>query len=156
MAVVVVPAVLVAIYGVDPGFGWPAPIAAFGILAGAALIARGGRLWWQTIRLFVEVGEGTLAPWDPPRNFVVRGPYQRVRNPVISALGFILLGEVLLLGSVAILVYFAGFVATNGIYIPLSEEPALVRRFGDDYRAYRRAVPRWFPRRTPWTPGTER
>jgi protein-S-isoprenylcysteine O-methyltransferase Ste14 len=152
MAVVAVPALLVTFHGAEPGFSWPAPLTAFTVLAGAALIARGVRLWWQTIRLFVEVGEGTLAPWDPPRNFVVRGPYLQVRNPMISALGFILLGEGLLLGSPWILVYFAGFVVVNGIYIPLVEEPGLLRRFGDDYRAYRRAVPRWIPRREPWAP----
>jgi protein-S-isoprenylcysteine O-methyltransferase Ste14 len=32
------------------------------------------------------------------------------------------------------------------------EEPALVRRFGDAYVAYRRAVPAWWPRRHPWHP----
>jgi protein-S-isoprenylcysteine O-methyltransferase Ste14 len=32
------------------------------------------------------------------------------------------------------------------------EEPGLERRFGDEYRAYRRGVPRWIPRRTSWRP----
>ena len=123
------------------------------MLTGLALVLSGLRLWLQTIRLFVEIGEGTLAPWDPPRNFVVRGPYRRVRNPMISSLGFILLGEAALLGSSSVLVFFAGFALTNAIYIPLVEEPGLLRRFGDRYRAYRRAVPRWIPRRRPWPPG---
>ena len=152
MVAVVVPGVLVLVYGADPGLGWPAPASLLPVLAGLALILFGLRLWLQTIRLFVEVGEGTLAPWDPPRNFVVRGPYRRVRNPMISSLGFIILGEAVLLGSPSILVLFAGFAVTNGSYIPLIEEPGLLRRFGDRYRAYRRAVPRWIPRREPWTP----
>ena len=150
-AVVIVPAFLVALDGVDPGLGWPTPLWLLPILAGLALIGFGLRLWLQTIRLFVEVGEGTLAPWDPPRRFVVRGPYRRVRNPMISSLGFILLGEAALLGSRSILVLFAGFAIVNVTYIPLLEEPGLVRRFGDRYRAYRRAVPRWIPRRDPWS-----
>ncbi len=29
---------------------------------------------------------------------------------------------------------------------------ALVRRFGADYEAYRRAVPAWWPRLRPWKP----
>jgi protein-S-isoprenylcysteine O-methyltransferase Ste14 len=153
MVAVVVPAVLVFVYGVDPGLGWRAPASAIAVLTGLALILSGLRLWLQTIRLFVEIGEGTLAPWDPPRNFVVRGPYRRVRNPMISSLGFILLGEAALLGSPSVLVFFAGFALTNAIYIPLFEEPGLLRRFGDHYRAYRRAVPRWIPRRRPWPPG---
>jgi protein-S-isoprenylcysteine O-methyltransferase Ste14 len=30
------------------------------------------------------------------------------------------------------------------------EEPALQQQFGIEYAAYRRAVPAWRPRRTPW------
>jgi protein-S-isoprenylcysteine O-methyltransferase Ste14 len=32
------------------------------------------------------------------------------------------------------------------------EEPGLERRFGEAYRVYKRAVPRWLPRRDPWRP----
>jgi protein-S-isoprenylcysteine O-methyltransferase Ste14 len=32
----------------------------------------------------------------------------------------------------------------------ISEEPMLESRFGEDYRVYRRNVPRWIPRFTPW------
>ena len=32
------------------------------------------------------------------------------------------------------------------------EQPALRRRFGSSYEAYRRAVPGWWPRRRPWHP----
>jgi protein-S-isoprenylcysteine O-methyltransferase Ste14 len=152
MVAVVVPGLLVAGYGTDVGLGWAAPFSLVPAIVGAILILAGLRLWWQTIRLFVEVGRGTLAPWDPPRRFVVRGPYRLVRNPMISSLGFVLLGEATLLGSRSILVLFAGFAVVNAIYIPLVEEPDLVRRFGDEYERYRRAVPRWIPRRTPWTP----
>jgi protein-S-isoprenylcysteine O-methyltransferase Ste14 len=30
------------------------------------------------------------------------------------------------------------------------EEPALLDRFGTEYEAYRRSVPGWWPRLTPW------
>jgi protein-S-isoprenylcysteine O-methyltransferase Ste14 len=36
----------------------------------------------------------------------------------------------------------------------LVEEPRLAQRFGENYREYTRNVPRWFPRRRPWTPAT--
>jgi protein-S-isoprenylcysteine O-methyltransferase Ste14 len=150
MVALVVPALLVAGYRTDVGLGWPGPLSLVPVIAGAILILAGLRLWWHTIQLFVEVGRGTLAPWDPPRRFVVRGPYRLVRNPMISSLGMILLGEALLLGSGSILVLFAGFAIVNATYIPLVEEPGLRRRFGDDYEQYRRAVPRWIPRRSPW------
>ena len=153
MVTVVAPAVLVWSYGADLGWDLPAPLSILLVLAGVALIAVGLRLWLETIRLFVEVGRGTLAPWDPTHNLVVRGPYRRVRNPMISALGFVLLGEAAVLGSPSVLILFGGFAVANATYIPLFEEPGLLRRFGDEYAEYRRAVPRWIPRCTPWTPG---
>jgi protein-S-isoprenylcysteine O-methyltransferase Ste14 len=39
---------------------------------------------------------------------------------------------------------------TNVIYFPLKEEKDLIKRFGDDYREYRRHVPAWIPRLMPW------
>jgi hypothetical protein len=30
------------------------------------------------------------------------------------------------------------------------EEPTSRRQFGEQYESYRRAVPRWWPRREPW------
>jgi protein-S-isoprenylcysteine O-methyltransferase Ste14 len=96
--------------------------------------------------LFARVGEGTLAPWDPTRKLVVRGPYRHVRNPMITGVLAILLGEAALFGSWPLLVWAFGFFALNAIYMPLVEEPGLVRRFGDDYVRYRRNVPRWLPR----------
>jgi protein-S-isoprenylcysteine O-methyltransferase Ste14 len=50
-----------------------------------------------TVRLFVRHGEGTPAPWDPPRKLVVRGPYRHVRNPMIAGVLLVLMGEALLL-----------------------------------------------------------
>jgi len=40
--------------------------------------------------------------------------------------------------------------------MPLSEEPGLERRFGEDYRRYKRAVPRWIPRLVPVPPSPPR
>jgi protein-S-isoprenylcysteine O-methyltransferase Ste14 len=111
---------------------------------------------YRTITLFASVGRGTLAPWDPTRRLVVRGPYRHVRNPMISGVLSILLGEAALLGSFPLLAWFGVFFAANAIYMPLVEEPGLERRFGDDYRTYKRNVPRWVPRRKPWAAGGEK
>ena len=43
------------------------------------------------------------------------------------------------------------FFVVNHAYFIVSEEPGLEKRFGDDYRRYKQHVPRWLPRRTPWT-----
>ena len=47
------------------------------------LLSMGIFLLAWTIILFYNVGKGTLAPWNPPKNFVVKGPYRYVRNPNI-------------------------------------------------------------------------
>jgi hypothetical protein len=80
------------------------------------------------------------------------GLYRRVRNPMITAVLAVLLGEAALFGSPALLTWAALVLGINWMYFVLHEEPGLERRFGDEYRAYRRNVPRWIPRRTPWTP----
>jgi protein-S-isoprenylcysteine O-methyltransferase Ste14 len=46
-----------------------------------------------TIRLFLTIGKGTLAPWKPTQRVVVEGVYRHVRNPMISGVCFILLGD---------------------------------------------------------------
>ena len=109
-----------------------------------------------TIRLFVTVGKGTLAPWNPPQHLVVRGVYRHVRNPMISGVLFVLLGEAVLTASLPLLCWFLVAGVVNAVYIPLLEEPGLVSRFGEEYLTYKRNVPRWIPRLTPWEGGSGR
>jgi len=151
LVTVAIPALLIYLSGTNVGWGLDWPWRELPLVAGVAAFVFGLRLVWETISLFGSVGEGTLAPWDPTRKLVVTGPYLRVRNPMITGVGLVLLGEAALLGSPQILIEFGVFALANGIYIPLIEEPGLVNRFGNDYVEYRRAVPRWIPRREPWT-----
>lgn len=153
---VLVPALLV--WGTH-GTRWAAAMPGAGApqaWLGVALIAAGMTVVAWTGRLFAEVGKGTPAPWDPPLRLVVAGPYRHVRNPMISAVGAILAGEALVLGSWPVAVWAALFLAANMAYFPLVEEKALERRFGADYRVYRANVPRWLPRPTPWNPLKDR
>ena len=136
-----VPALIV--WRTDASIGWRG-------LIGLPLIAVGLLLIVRTISLFVSVGRGTIAPWDATTRLVVRGPYRYVRNPMISGVLFVLLGEAALFGSVALLLWFGLVVAVNAVYMPLVEEPGLQRRFGEEYERYRDRVPRWIPRLRPW------
>src|SRR5262249_44443651 len=104
------------------------------------------------LRRFATDGEGTLAPWDPPRRFVVRGPYRFVRNPMISGVILLLFGEALVLMSAPHTVWAASFLVLNLVWIPIVEEPQLERRFGAPYAEYRRHVRRFIPRVRPWHP----
>lgn len=148
-----VPALILGLgTGPDPGWGLNDGLALVPVLAGLALIAAGMALWVWTVRLFARVGKGTLAPWDPTRQLVVEGPYRYLRNPMISAVLAVLLGEAALLGSAGIAVWAAAFAAINTAYFVLGEEPGLEERFGNQYRVYKRQVPRWVPRKDPWNP----
>lgn len=122
------------------------------LLVGVLFIIAGFVLMVKTITLFVSVGQGTLAPWDPTQRLVVQGVYRHVRNPMITGVFCILLGESILLGAVAVFYWLLTFVLMNLIYIPLIEEPGLQERFGDDYRLYKANVLRWVPRRRAWQP----
>lgn len=149
---VLVPAIVLIGTGSNVGWGLDGVVAALPVLLGLALIAAGFALWLWTVRLFARVGRGTLAPWDPTRSLVAEGPYRHLRNPMITAVLAVLAGEAALFGSPPLLIWFAAFFAINCAFFWLYEEPGLERRFGDDYRAYKRNVPRWLPRRTPWSP----
>ncbi len=118
----------------------------------AALVcaAAGLVLAASTMRNFARVGKGTPAPWDPTTRLIVRGPYRRVRNPMITGVFLMLAAEALMLQSWPVAVWLGLFVLANAIYLPLSEEKGLEKRFGDDYRRYKANVPRWLPRLTPW------
>jgi protein-S-isoprenylcysteine O-methyltransferase Ste14 len=106
-----------------------------------------------TVGLFIHIGKGTLAPWSPPKRLVVTGPYAYVRNPMITSVVAVLLGEALFFGSWRILAWAVLVFVVNHLYFILSEEPGLARRFGEEYGDYKRNVPRWLPRLRPWRPG---
>ena len=152
MVTVVVPATILLCTGPDTFDLWqsyPASRVALPILGGA-FICLGLVLMVATIRLFVTIGKGTLAPWNPTQRLVVQGVYRHVRNPMISGVLFVLLGEGILGASLPLFVWFVLFVIGNAVYIPLAEEPGLMKRFGEDYPAYKQNVPRWVPRLSPW------
>jgi len=114
---------------------------------GASILIAGFILWLWTVRLFASIGDGTLAPWDPTRNLVAVGPYRHVRNPMISGVFGILLGEALVFASAGPLIWAAAFLVINTVYFATFEEPGLEARFGEPYREYKRTTPRWLPRR---------
>ncbi|MBW1599256.1 isoprenylcysteine carboxylmethyltransferase family protein [Streptomyces sp. JJ38] len=119
---------------------------------GVALVLGGVAFLAWTVSLFHRKGEGTLSPLDPPRHLVVTGPYRHVRNPMISGVLAIQLGEAVALRSPWLGLWFGLFFLANAVYLPLSEERRLRDRFGDAYDRYRRHVPRWVPRVHAWDP----
>src|SRR5262245_44470319 len=82
---VVIPGTILWLAGPDTLGLWQSVPATRVVLPvfGGALLCLGLVLMVATIRLFVTVGKGTLAPWDPTQRLVVRGVYRHVRNPMI-------------------------------------------------------------------------
>jgi protein-S-isoprenylcysteine O-methyltransferase Ste14 len=81
---------------------------------------------------------------------VAEGLYRYSRNPMYFGVLLAILGQGLITGSLLVFGYAAlMWLAFHG-FVRLYEEPELTRRFGTEYEAYRRLVPRWIgvPRRT--------
>jgi protein-S-isoprenylcysteine O-methyltransferase Ste14 len=115
------------------------------------LVAGAGFLVSAFVRFVVE-GLGTPAPVAAPQRLVVGGLYRYVRNPMYLAVLACILGQALLLYQ-PVLLWDALFTAVAVVaFVRLYEEPALNEQFGEEYQAYRRAVPGWWPRLRPWRP----
>ena len=122
---------------------WPLPVRALGVV----LIVGGVGVLLHAFGRFVVEGLGTPAPVAPTERLVVGGLYRHVRNPMYLAVAATITGQALLLGRPVLLAYAALFMAAVGAFVRLYEEPTLTRRYGEEYAAYRRAVPAWLPRR---------
>jgi protein-S-isoprenylcysteine O-methyltransferase Ste14 len=131
--------------------GWevesPLPFWAPLRVVGAALVVLGAlALLWSFLRFALE-GAGTPAPVAPTEQLVVGGLYRYVRNPMYIAVTATIVGQALLLGQSILLVYAALFLAGTATFVRLYEEPTLRHSYGEEYEAYRSAVPGWWPRR---------
>ncbi|SOJ52878.1 hypothetical protein MSIMFB_00384 [Mycobacterium simulans] len=148
----VIPALIVASTGVRP-LNLQSPATVGLVTVGALLIALGlGLLVW-TVVLFDRLGKGTLGVGPvlgEPVKLVVRGPYRHVRNPMISGVLCILLGEAAITASGWLLLWFVVFFTLQVTVIRFWEEPHLEARYGTDYVEYRRNVPAWIPRISAW------
>jgi protein-S-isoprenylcysteine O-methyltransferase Ste14 len=119
---------------------------------GAALLVAGAVVLVHAFVRFVVEGLGTPAPLAPTERLVVGGLYRYVRNPMYLAVEAAIVGQALLLGRPVLLAYAVAVGAAVVAFVRWYEEPTLQRQFGVEYEDYRRAVPGWWPRRTPWKP----
>ena len=128
-----------------PATWWLLPVRA----AGLVLISAGGGVLVHSFVRFVAEGAGTPAPIAPPSQLVVGGLYRYVRNPMYLSVLAVIVGQALWLVRPPLLLYAAVVLVAFTAFVRRYEEPTLSRRFGVEYEAYRRAVPRWWPRLHP-------
>jgi protein-S-isoprenylcysteine O-methyltransferase Ste14 len=135
--------------------GWefhrPTPHWAIAQVVGGLLIVAGLVPAVSAFAEFVKAG-GTPMPLAPTERLVVTGFNRYVRNPMYVGLLGAIIGQALLFGSLGVLLYAVFAWLAPAAFVHWYEEPTLVRKFGAEYEAYRRAVPGWWPRLRPWTP----
>ncbi len=117
------------------GFRWVGPL----------LVLLGLPVLLESFFRFAWVGRGTPAPPYPTEHLVVSSFYRYVRNPMYVAVVSIVFGQGLFFGSSNVLIYAACLASLFHAFVLLYEEPTLRRRYGAEYEAYCRAVPRWLP-----------
>jgi protein-S-isoprenylcysteine O-methyltransferase Ste14 len=127
------------------GLPYPLPVR----IAGGVAAAVGIGVLIYAFAQFVVEGLGTPAPPAPTELLVVGGLYRYVRNPMYLAILAAIAGQALVLSRPVLLTYAAAVGATVGAFVRWYEQPALARRYGAQYQAYRREVPGWWPRLPP-------
>jgi protein-S-isoprenylcysteine O-methyltransferase Ste14 len=137
--------------------GWDSSDPPVWIAAVGGLLTAGGALvLLHSFARFVVEGRGTPAPVAPTERLVVGGLYRHVRNPMYVAVTAAIAGQAMLLARPWLLAYAAVFWCVTAAFVRLYEEPTLSSRYGEEYAAYRRAVPAWLPRLRGWSPPVRR
>ena len=108
-------------------------------------------LLFESLVRFARVGRGTPSPLMPTERLVVTGAYRFVRNPMYIGATLVVLGQALLFGSTAVLLYGAIMACAFHAFVIGYEEPTLRKRYGAEHARYCEHVPRWVPRMAPWT-----
>ncbi|HEX6757085.1 MAG TPA: isoprenylcysteine carboxylmethyltransferase family protein [Propionibacteriaceae bacterium] len=141
--------------------GWDVrwPMSALGV----ALMGLGGALSSAAVVVlirnfvrFVVEGRGTPSPVLQTERLVVGGDYRFVRNPMYLAVIAAILGQAMIFGSLALLLYALAVWAIMATFVRWYEEPLLQNRYGEEYGRYRRGVRAWVPRLHPWQPEMDR
>jgi protein-S-isoprenylcysteine O-methyltransferase Ste14 len=114
--------------------------------AGYLLMDLGGLLaiWCSWL---MHHGGGTPIPSLPATRLVSSGPYAYVRHPMMYSLLIVGLGELLVTGSILILLWIPVAIRAGVLFIAAYEEPVLLNRFKGEYKSYCEQVPRWLPTR---------
>jgi protein-S-isoprenylcysteine O-methyltransferase Ste14 len=136
-------------------FQLPAGEPLWRVLIAFALMLAGLTPLFASIAQFIFEGRGTLVPAVPTERLVVTGLYRYVRNPMYVGVLTTLSGETVLFEKVQIVEYTLVVGLLIYLFVLFYEEPTLLRRYPDDFPRYKRNVPRWLPRLTPWTSSGE-
>jgi len=103
-----------------------------------------GASLWIAVALYLKGGGFPIALL-PPSRLVREGPYCLSRHPLYLSFTLYLSGWAMIARSIGFLaVVVPGFALVWSIYALVHEERVLLRRFGEEYHAYRKATPFFF------------
>ncbi|MDF1540386.1 MAG: methyltransferase, partial [Candidatus Thorarchaeota archaeon] len=124
LVTIIVPVILWYLsIGIDTWFAWPAGFERVFITLGALVILSGLILLYGTVQKFANEGEGTLSLLHPTQKLVISGIYRHMRNPMITGVLLILLGESVLFFSFFVLAWFLFFFV--GLYMVFKNRKSL-------------------------------
>lgn len=130
---------MITIHVLFPLVHWSEPWIAY---VGVGLIAAAGMLGGWAAWTFQRHGT-PIHPFEPARCLVTVGPYRYTRNPMYLGLLVMLIGLLLVLGSVTPVVAIIAFETIVSTRFIEPEERALESHYGDAFRRYKAAVRRW-------------
>ncbi len=116
---------------------------------GIAMLLAGAYPLADSIRRFVREGQGTPEPLHHTETLVVSGLYRFVRNPMYVGVLLMIFGQAVFFASRDLAAYGACAALCMHLFVVFYEEPTLRARYGEQYAAFCRDVPRWIPRLTP-------
>ncbi len=135
-----------------PGRGWEILLSTPAWLRNLELqsVVLLGVMGVSAVQEFAQRGEGTPIPYDPPKQLVISGIYRYISNPmqlscalVMAAWGGLLRNPWLVAAGVMSFLYSLGVAAWD-------EGEDMRVRFGKPWEEYRKNVPAWRLRLTPW------
>lgn len=85
----------------------------------------------------------SIVPMKPSSALVTSGPYGFTRNPMYLGLAVLYVALALSLGVIWALAFLPFVIFAVDRLVIAREEPYLERKFGDEYRDYKRRVRRW-------------
>ena len=139
--------VFLVVWGLDSFvLGWTTMLA--GAIPLAVRLGLAGLVLLMAV-YFVQTGHRVISdPSFGDNGLVKNGAFARLRHPLYGGSILFYLGLVIFTMSLAAFVIWLAVVVFYNV-IAAYEERLLIKKYGDDYRAYQRKVPRWVPRLRP-------
>lgn len=131
----------------DRFLGWPKFISKpFSTLFSLPFLIPGSLLWLWCVGKFFKT-KGTPVPMNPPPKLITDGPYAYSRNPMMTGLFMVIVGIGILFGSITLTFIMTPlFVFMSILGFKYMEEPELEKRFGNEYREYKKRTPIIIPK----------